>query len=280
MNNLEFVRKAKEITNYKTVYALGMFGQPLTAAIIEQKARQLPRWYTPARKSRLLKLAEEGGYFGFDCVCLIKAILWGWCGNLQHTNGGAKYISNGVPDKDELQMLKLCAGVSTNFKNIEPGEFLWTNGHCGIYIGDGLAVECTPIWAGNVQITAVKNISDKAGYNSRLWTKHGKLPFVEYPGESVENQKKSNDEIAKEVINGLWGNGAERKQRLTAAGYSYSEIQKKVNALANGKKSSVDEIAKEVINGLWGNGAERKQRLTAAGYSYSEIQKRVNELLS
>ena len=42
---------------------------------------------------------------------------------------------------------------------------------------------------------------------------------------------KSVDEIAKEVINGNWGNGTERKQRLTAAGYNYSQVQKRVNEL-------------------------------------------------
>ena len=278
MDNIQFANKIKEVTNYKTVYALGMFGQPLNKDIIEQKARQLPRWYTAARVKRLRDLAEQGGFFGFDCVCLIKAILWGWCGDLNSTNGGAKYLSNGVPDKDDSQMLKLCKDVSTNFNNIKTGEYLWTSGHCGVYIGDGLAVECTPIWSGNVQITAVKNIGDKSGYNSRLWHKHGKLPFVEYSGESVENQKKSVDEIAREVINGEWGNGAERKQRLTAAGYSYADVQKRVNALCHGSKKSVDEIAREVINGEWGNGAERKQRLTAAGYSYADVQKRVNEM--
>lgn len=43
--------------------------------------------------------------------------------------------------------------------------------------------------------------------------------------------KKSIEEIAKEVIRGNWGNGQERKNRLTAAGYNYSEVQKKVNQM-------------------------------------------------
>lgn len=43
--------------------------------------------------------------------------------------------------------------------------------------------------------------------------------------------KKSNEEIAKEVIAGKWGNGADRKNRLTQAGYNYSEVQKCVNKL-------------------------------------------------
>lgn len=43
--------------------------------------------------------------------------------------------------------------------------------------------------------------------------------------------KKSNEEIAKEVVAGKWGNGTTRKQKLEAAGYNYSEIQKLVNKL-------------------------------------------------
>lgn len=100
-------------------------------------------------------------------------------------------------------------------------------------------------------------------------------------GGNAAPAKKTSTEIADEVIAGKWGNGAERKERLTDAGYSYSEIQDIVNGKLGAKpKKSVDEIAREVIHGDWGNGAERKQRLTAAGYDYAAIQHRVNELLS
>ena len=93
--------------------------------------------------------------------------------------------------------------------------------------------------------------------------------------------RKPNEEIADEVIAGRWGNGEERKQRLTDAGYNYSEIQSIVNEKCGVKpRKSVDEIAREVIHGDWGNGSERKQRLEAAGYNYSEIQTRVKTLLS
>lgn len=43
--------------------------------------------------------------------------------------------------------------------------------------------------------------------------------------------RKSVDELAREVIRGNWGNGAERKNRLIAAGYDYSAVQKRVNEL-------------------------------------------------
>ncbi len=43
--------------------------------------------------------------------------------------------------------------------------------------------------------------------------------------------EKSVNELAREVIQGKWGNGAERKQKLVAAGYYYSAVQKRVNEL-------------------------------------------------
>lgn len=51
-----------------------------------------------------------------------------------------------------------------------------------------------------------------------------------YPADAP-GTKKSVDAIAREVIRGDWGNGDERKQKLTAAGYDYSAVQKKVNEL-------------------------------------------------
>ena len=42
---------------------------------------------------------------------------------------------------------------------------------------------------------------------------------------------KSVDEIAKEVIRGKWGNGDQRKQKLTSAGYDYGKVQARVNEL-------------------------------------------------
>ena len=90
-------------------------------------------------------------------------------------------------------------------------------------------------------------------------------------------EKKTVTQLAKEVIEGKWSNGDERKQKLTEAGYNYSAVQKKVNELC--EKMKIDEIAQEVIQGKWGNGEERQQKLTDAGYDYDKVQVRVNELM-
>lgn len=102
------------------------------------------------------------------------------------------------------------------------------------------------------------------------------------PAEKQETapKKKTVEQLAKEVIEGKWSAGAERKKLLTAAGYDYTAVQKRVNEImAAKKKKTVDEIALEVIRGDWGAGAERKKKLTAAGYDYTTVQKRVNEMI-
>lgn len=90
-------------------------------------------------------------------------------------------------------------------------------------------------------------------------------------------KKKSISKLAQEVLEGKWGNGEERRKKLTAAGYDYSKVQAEVNRLAMPSKKTNEQIAKEVIAGKWGNGAERKKRLSDAGYNYSDIQKIVNK---
>lgn len=75
----------------------------------------------------------------------------------------------------------------------------------------------------NADATAAK--LKAAGYDTFITTKSGTAVGADTA------PKKSVDEIAREVIRGAWGNGADRKNRLTAAGYDYSAVQSRVNAL-------------------------------------------------
>lgn len=90
------------------------------------------------------------------------------------------------------------------------------------------------------------------------------------------------DDVVAAVIRGDYGNGEERREKLTAAGWDYTTVQNAVNAKLNNDMTpvyDVDEIARQVIRGEWGNGQTRREKLTAAGYDYSTIQNRVNEML-
>jgi hypothetical protein len=65
-----------------------------------------------------------------------------------------------------------------------------------------------------------------AGYDNFITTASGNAAT-----NNTAAPKKSVDEIAREVIAGKWGNGATRKEKLAAAGYDYSAVQKRVNEL-------------------------------------------------
>lgn len=204
MTNIELKEKVVDIAkNYKTIYGMGTWGWIVTKSAINRKVKESSWWTTS--KVNIVKKVIGKNYFMFDCIGLIKGILWGWNGS-NKIYGGAGYACNGVPDVNTEGMLAKCKNVSTNFSNVEVGEYLWMSGHCAIYIGDGLCVECTPIWKNGVQITAVANIGKKSGYNSRTWTKHGKLPYITYEKEEVkppiieETPKDDEENIEKEPV--------------------------------------------------------------------------------
>lgn len=167
MNNYQFANVLKSISNMKTLYVMGCFGAPLTAA---NKIRYTNNhsYNRQNNRSAMIKSASTDT-FGFDCVGLIKGVLWGWDGNTERLYGGADYASNGVPDINADTMIQKCSDLSTDFSTIEVGEAVWIPGHIGVYIGDGKVVECSPQWKNGVQITT-----------KRKWQKHGKLPYIAY----------------------------------------------------------------------------------------------------
>lgn len=113
---------------------------------------------------------------------------------------------------------------------------------------------------------------DKFYGDAEAWRKYAN-------STSQEPQKqtyKSLEQLADEVIAGRWGDGAERKERLSAAGYDYNAVQNAVNAKLKPARKSNEEIAQEVIAGKWGNGQDRVNRLTQAGYDANAIQAIVN----
>lgn len=137
-----------------------------------------------------------------------------------------------------------------------------------------------------VDINNAKALADKnSGY--KVFDMSGNLVYpTPEPTLAPQPAKKTVAQLADEVIQGKWGNGQDRKDRLTAAGYNYTEVQNAVNAKLSGNsaakpnRKSNEQIADEVIRGDWGNGADRKRKLTEAGYDYSIIQSIVNRKLS
>lgn len=189
MTAKEMVEKALDVAkNYKTIYMYAAYGFQVTTDTINGKAKQnLNGWYTSSNIAKLKKVANQTPpTWGFDCVNLYKALLWGWNGDATKEKGGAKYGTNGVPDTNANGLFDRCSGKTTDFSEIVPGEAVWIPGHFGMYVGNGLVVECTPGWDDGVQITYLANVGKVSGYHGRTWNKHGKLPYLDYGDASSD----------------------------------------------------------------------------------------------
>lgn len=114
-----------------------------------------------------------------------------------------------------------------------------------------------------------------------------KLPTVSTPAKPATTPaggKLTVDQVAREVINGKWGNGADRMAKLKAAGYDAAAVQARVNQMlgANGSTQTakpavnIDDLARRAIAGEFGNGDARRRAL---GANYDAVQARVNQML-
>lgn len=209
MTNLQFVEKLKHIATLPTTYYSVAGGA-------------WAKW--------------NGKTWNFDCVILIKAVLWGWNENKNASHGGAVYGSNGVYDDGANNIINRCTSVSNDFANIEIGELLWMDGHVGIYIGNRQVVEATAAWDKKVVISTIDNNGARHKGNAYVssWKKHGKLSYIDYIKPETPKVDKTIEELVKEVIEGKYGNGEDRKKAL---GDKYKAVQDKVNEMLAPKQT-------------------------------------------
>jgi len=244
MTNKELAAKLIHIAkNVKTLYVMGGIGYPLNAKGKQRAYKN--SWNTDPDRVKFIEAATDDT-FAFDCVCLIKSVLWGFVADPSKTYGGATYQSNGVPDIGADTMITKCSNLSTDFNKIEVGEAVWCPGHIGVYVGDGLAVECTPAWANKVQITACN--CTKSGYKRRNWTKHGKLPYVTYETSSNIAPTTSKTEV-KGIDVSKW-QGEIDWAKVKASGIKFAMIRLGYGS-SDGTQCGVDSyFHKNVVNAV------------------------------
>lgn len=202
----EFIEKLEFAEKSKTIYVKGCFGAPMTETNKKRYTKNNAHNILHARQIN----ACSADTFGFDCICLVKAILGGWNGNknlayggtkVKSMNGGIVYGDMNVPDVGADGVLKYLKNVSTDFSNIVPGALVWMSGHVGVYVGLGRVVECSPKWTNNVQYTNLGNKGFKSG-NYRVWKKWGLLPWVEYDAKQQNPVGNPQNQIYHTVVSG------------------------------------------------------------------------------
>lgn len=196
MKSRQFIATLKKIaTEYRTKYMWGGIGGPITQTYITDRANQYPRYYSPTYIKQLQATIGKG-YFGFDCIGVIKAILWGWSGDASKYWGGITYLSNGVPDVGADWTDKMLLDRSTDMSTVKVGDAVCFPGHIGVYIGDGKVVEATTNFGGGVVI------SQLAG---RGWKSHGRLPWVDYSDQTETSAGTRNYTVKVTDTDAYWG---------------------------------------------------------------------------
>ena len=238
----------------------------------------------------------QGSHTDSQCNVLSNCVGYA-CGRFNEIIGAMKYPSLNCNAENFIERAKNTYGLEISSVPTLGGIMVWQKGTLSGNDGAGHVAVVEKIIDSNTIYTSESGYGGSAFWNSTRRNTNGRWGLgsaytfrgcIVNPaiGKVVAptptpSAKKSVDEVAKEVIRGEWGNGDERYNRLTNAGYNYNEVQAKVNELLNSNKPtpaptpSVDilDLVRKTIRGDFGNGEARRKAL---GSNYDEVQRQVN----
>lgn len=258
----------------------------------------------PTSGNKFFITKSKGGYSTCiqgsptDSQCNVLSNCVGYaCGRFNEIIGAMKYPSLNCNAENFIERAKNTYGLEISSVPTLGGIMVWQKGTLSGNDGAGHVAVVEKIIDSNTIYTSESGYGGSAFWNSTRRNTNGRWGLgsaytfrgcIVNPaiGKVVAptptpSAKKSVDEVAKEVIRGEWGNGDERYNRLTNAGYNYNEVQTKVNELLNSNKPtpaptpSVDilDLVRKTIRGDFGNGEPRRKAL---GSNYDEVQRQVN----
>lgn len=258
----------------------------------------------PTSENKFFITKSKGGYSTCiqgsptDSQCNVLSNCVGYaCGRFNEIIGAMKYPSLNCNAENFIERAKNTYGLEISSVPTLGGIMVWQKGTLSGNDGAGHVAVVEKIIDSNTIYTSESGYGGSAFWNSTRRNTNGRWGLgsaytfrgcIVNPaiGKVVAptptpSAKKSVDEVAKEVIRGEWGNGDERYNRLTNAGYNYNEVQAKVNELLNSNKPtpaptpSVDilDLVRKTIRGDFGNGEARRKAL---GSNYDEVQRQVN----
>lgn len=258
----------------------------------------------PTSGNKFFITKSKGGYSTCiqgsptDSQCNVLSNCVGYaCGRFNEIIGAMKYPSLNCNAENFIERAKNTYGLEISSVPTLGGIMVWQKGTLSGNDGAGHVAVVEKIIDSNTIYTSESGYGGSAFWNSTRRNTNGRWGLgsaytfrgcIVNPaiGKVVAptptpSAKKSVDEVAKEVIRGEWGNGDERYNRLTNAGYNYNKVQAKVNELLNSNKPtpaptpSVDilDLVRKTIRGDFGNGEARRKAL---GSNYDEVQRQVN----
>lgn len=204
MNNNEFIEEiAKYVKKYAPQYGINVYSPIIAQAIVESG------W----GHSRLA--SKYNNYFGLKCGSK-------WRGKSVNLRTKEEYTLGQVTQiRDNFRVFdSMSKGVKGYFDFINTKRY------------KNLKGITTPL----KYLDTIKN----DGYATSVMYVYNVMRVIQENNltkyDPIESDLKSTDEIAKEVINGTYGNGNARKNALEKLGYNYKKIQAKVNQMLQNKK--------------------------------------------
>lgn len=139
--NSGLIKHCQKALSDKTVYMWGGIYRPVTISYINMLAKIYPKQYPEKRRKFL---SEKQGFFGVDCVGLVKSYYWS--GNADGGKNSPKYGASGFPDVNAGGMYSAAKvkGAINTLPEIK-GVILYSksNPHIGVYAGNGQVYEST-----------------------------------------------------------------------------------------------------------------------------------------
>ena len=184
--NEGLVKHVKAALQLKTKYMWAGTLNPITDAYITQKVNQCKAagvsgsysGYTDARIKQLRELAGKG-FYGVDCVCLIKSYYWS--GKADGGTGSPKYTGSNDVNANVMYQRATVKGPISTMPEI-PGLIVYSKSHphVGIYIGNGYTIEST---LGSRGDGVVKRKLDS------LWEYWFQCPYINYVTTATTSPK-------------------------------------------------------------------------------------------
>lgn len=165
--NSGLVSYCKEALKVKTVYMWGGLFRQVTDSYIKQLAAMYPRQY-PSDRQKVLESLVGKGYYGCDCIGLIKSYYFGGMGVERNAKGydgskdfGVGGMYNAAKVKGKTAAMPKKEGVL-----VMTSDF----GHVGVYIGGSKVIECTLSRFGDGVV--------QTNFSDRQWAYWCQCPFI------------------------------------------------------------------------------------------------------
>ncbi len=172
--NEGLVKHAEKALELKTKYMWGGILRPITAEYVNMLSGIYGAAQYSASRIAALKKLENRGYYGVDCVGLVKSYYWS--GKPNGGTGSPNYGKAGFPDVNANAMFA-AARVKGKIDTMPeiPGLVVYCRSrpHVGVYAGDGKVIESTLSSKGDGVIQT--NLKDW------IWEYWFECPYIEYP---------------------------------------------------------------------------------------------------